>query len=660
MSIKLKLIALFLTPLIAFLFTALMNIYQNITLVNNAERVTSLVKVVVALNNLADTMQAERTFSVLYQLDSEQWRSKLSSQRTITDRKAMLLRNIIEKTDTSQYSKATQTTIEEEMLNLIDDFKTARADVDILTREPSEVIPGLSSPLFRISFAGSSLVHEANSPDTLLAIINYTDVVKLKNALATLNSSFPISLINGRFTKIGKMNNVGKMESKMRAIGANIMQLSKGKLKEDFTKLHKEKLNKIFYKKLSKISSLGLNTPINIELNDWLDDIDAMLSQFSKLEHMTAQSVLTTAGLEQEQAENNFTFWILLLAIIILVTSVISFYLIQRIRTPLANMTERLQDIAEGEADLTKQLDSLPKDELGVLGNWVNTIIDNLRILINQIQDKSVSINQSADQSIQVAHANNGAINLQLGEINMVVTAMNEMAITSQEMAENASVAANSANKGQNYVALCNEKVSENSQVIQDMGKHIKLASTQVTDLENNTSQIHGILSTIQNIAEQTNLLALNAAIEAARAGEQGRGFAVVADEVRNLAIRTQDSTSEISQMLDQFQESTNSVVNAMTQTQEKSIEGLEKAQEAVNALSHVEESVNMISDMNTQIATATEEQSSVCQEMNRNLTQIQLQSDVVQRQSEKALINGEALGEIAKDQNILVGKFST
>ncbi|NQY62803.1 MAG: methyl-accepting chemotaxis protein [Alteromonadaceae bacterium] len=660
MSIKLKLIALFLTPLIAFLFIALMNINQNVTLVNNAERVTSLVKVVVALNNLADTMQAERTYSILYQLDSEQWRSKLSSQRTITDKKAVILRNTIKQTDTSQYSKATQATIEEEMLSLIDDFKAARADVDSLTLEPSEVIPGLSSPLFRISFAGSSLVHEANTPETLLAIINYTDVVKLKNALATLNSSFPISLVNGHFTKIGKMNNVGKMESKMRAIGANIMQLSKGKLNKDFTKLHKEKLNKIFYKKLSKISSLGLNTPINIELNTWLDDIDAMLSQFSTLEHTTAQSVLTTAGLEQEQAENNFTFWIILLAIIIIVTSVTSFYLIQRIRTPLANMTERLQDIAEGEADLTKQLDNLPKDELGVLGNWVNTIIDNLRILINQIQDKSVSINQSADQSVQVAHANNDAINLQLAEINMVVTAMNEMAITSQEMARNASVAADSANKGQNYVVQCNEKVAENSQVIQDMSKHIALASTQVTDLEKNTRQIHGILSTIQNIAEQTNLLALNAAIEAARAGDQGRGFAVVADEVRTLAKRTQDSTSEISQMLDQLQASTNSVVNAMTQTQEKSIEGLEKAQEAVNALSHVEESVNMISDINTQIATATEEQSSVCEEMNRNLTQIQFQSDVVQKQSEKALINGEALGEIAKDQSILVGKFST
>ena len=172
MSIKLKLIALFLTPLIAFLFIALMNINQNVTLVNNAERVTSLVKVVVALNNLADTMQAERTYSILYQLDSAQWRSKLSSQRTITDKKAVILRNTIKQTDTSQYSKATQATIEEEMLSLIDDFKAARADVDSLTLEPSEVIPGLSSPLFRISFAGSSLVHEANTPETLLAIIN--------------------------------------------------------------------------------------------------------------------------------------------------------------------------------------------------------------------------------------------------------------------------------------------------------------------------------------------------------------------------------------------------------------------------------------------------------------------------------------------------------
>ncbi len=660
MSIKLKLIALFLIPLFAFLCTALINISQNVTLVSNAERMTSLVKIVVALNNLSETMQEERTYSVLYQLDSEQWQSKLSSQRKITDKKAVILGNIIKQTDISEYSKQTQATINEEMPSLIIDFKEARNDVDSLTLEAEKVIPGLSSPVFRIAWAGLSLVHEAKSPETLLAIINYTDVVKLKNALATLNSSFPISLVNGHFTKVGKMNNVGKMESKMRAIGANIMQLSKGQLQAEYTKLHKAKLNNIFYKKLSKISTIGLNTPINIELNTWLDEINGMLSQFSKFEHIAAQSVVTAAGVEQDEAENNLIYWIIALVIIIIVTSASSVYLIQCIRTPLAKMTERLQDIAEGEGDLTKQLENLPQDELGILGNWVNTIIDNLRVLINQIQDKSVLINQSADQSIEVAHANNEAINQQLAEISMVVTAMNEMAATSQDMAQNASTAANSANEGQSHVDLCNEKVSENCQAIEDMGEHINMASNQVSGLEKNTNQIHGILSTIGNIAEQTNLLALNAAIEAARAGEQGRGFAVVADEVRTLAKRTQDSTSEISVMLDQLQTSTNSVVEAMTQTQAKSNEGLAKAQQAVKALTQVEESVNMINDMNNQIAAATEEQSSVCEEMNRNMTIIQNQSDVVHKQSQHALTNGQALGEIANAQSDLVGKFST
>jgi len=301
-----------------------------------------------------------------------------------------------------------------------------------------------------------------------------------------------------------------------------------------------------------------------------------------------------------------------------------------------------LQDIAEGEGDLTKQLEGLPKDELGEVGNWVNTIIENLRLLIIEIQTNANSVNQSADQSIHVAHSNNDAVNLQLGEINMVVTAMNEMAVTSQQMAESASTAADSANEGQNYVDICNNKVAENCQAIEEMVAQIGEASHQVSDLEKNTAQIHTILSTIQNIAEQTNLLALNAAIEAARAGDQGRGFAVVADEVRTLAKRTQDSTSEISTMLDQLQSSTNAVVGAMTQTQGKSTEGLEKAQEAVAALNQVKQSVNMINDMNIQIAAATEEQSSVCEEMNKNMVQIQNQSDVVSEQSKQAISIGQ------------------
>jgi len=660
MSIKLKLLALFLIPLIAFFSTAVFNIAQNVTLVNNAEYVTSLVKLVEALNNASDAMQQERSYSNFYQLDSEKWHKELILKRRITDEREAVLINLIKKADISGFSEETQNVIQKKMLSPIRIFKSVRSDVDSLKMKPREIVQKLSAPLFRSAEAGLSLVHEAKTPETQLAIINYSNVVKLKNALGTLHSKLPEALLKGQFPSMNALLSIANMQQKMRDAVSNVMQMTKGQLNVKMTTLHEEVLKKSFYNELNILAKKGIKVPLETELKPWLAHADEILGKISEIEQDAAQVVLTTADAEQNDAQLNFIFWIVLVVIVLSVTLVSSLFLMHRINKPLANMTVRLQDIAEGEADLTKHLENLPKDELGALGNWVNAIIGNLRVLITQIQEKSVSITQSADRSMAVAHANNDAITLQLSEINMVVTAMNEMAVTSLQMAKSASTAANSANEGQTYVDLCNDKVSENCQVIEDMGLHIALACEQVSGLEKNTTQIHGILSTIQNIAEQTNLLALNAAIEAARAGDQGRGFAVVADEVRTLAKRTQDSTSEIANMLDQLQTSTNSVVDAMTQTQEKSSEGLGKAQEAVMALTQVEQAVSMINDMNTQIATATEEQSNVCEEMNRNMTEIQHQSDVVQQQSEQTLANGQALGEIAGAQRELVGKFKT
>jgi len=665
MSIKLKLIALFISPLLAFLITAIINISQNAVIANDAERVSSLVKLVVALNDASDAMQKERTFSVLFTLNSEHWRDELEQQRAITDIKESQLKQLIQETDISSFSQNTKLAIEKDMTKIVSGFKVHRKDINRLELGPDQVNTVLSGNIFGTVWLGLSLVHEAKTTTTLLDIINYTNVVKLKNAMGTLHSSLPISLIDNQVSSMTHLVRISKLESQMRAHGANIMQLSNGELKADFTNLHKEILqgaNKqdSFYRGLSKIAINGINKPLNINLTTWLNEMDMLLSTIRTIEKNSADKVISTAKAEQETAQNNLIFWILLVITISISTIIVSLYLMKGINTPLINMTNRLKDIAEGEGDLTKQLEKLPKDELGTLGNWVNTIIENLRLLIIEIQSTAGEVNTSAEQSIKVAHSNNNAVNLQLSEINMVVTAMNEMAVTSQQMAISASTAADSANEGQNYVGICNLKVSENCQAIEEMVEQISVASDQVSDLEKNTNQIHGILSTIQNIAEQTNLLALNAAIEAARAGEQGRGFAVVADEVRTLAKRTQESTSEISNMLDQLQGSTNAVVSAMTHTQSKSSEGLEKAQEAVNALTQVEQSVNMINDMNIQIAAATEEQSSVCEEMNRNMVQIQNQSDTVKYQSQQASTIGEQLGNVAKNQKKLVAKFTT
>lgn len=665
MSIKLKLIALFIAPLIAFLITATLNISQNITVANDAKQVSSLVKLVIALNDASDAMQKERTFSVLFTLNGERWREELTQKRAVTDNKESQLLQLIQHTDTSGFSEATQTAISSQMTTIVEAFKANRQGIDNLESTPDQINNKLSGNIFGTLWLGLSLVPEAKTPTALLDIINYTNVLKLKNSMGTLHSVLPISIIDDKFLSMNHLIRVSKLESQMRSHGANIMQLSKGTLNEDFSALHNEILQgrkqaESFYRGLSKLAITGINQPLSINLETWLNDMESLLNTLRVIEHDSAQRVITTANAEQKSAQNNLIFWFVLVISIVVITTISSSYLMKGINSPLANMTSRLQDIAEGEADLTKQLENLPRDELGEVGAWVNVIIKSLRLLINEIQSTANDVNISAEQSIHVAHCNNDAVNLQLSEINMVVTAMNEMAVTSQQMAESASTAANSANEGQSYVDICNIKVSENCQAIEEMVEQISDASHQVADLEKNTNQIHGILSTIQNIAEQTNLLALNAAIEAARAGDQGRGFAVVADEVRTLAKRTQDSTSEISTMLDQLQSSTNAVVNAMTHTQGKSTEGLEKAQEAVNALSQVENSVTLINDMNIQIATATEEQSSVCEEMNRNMVQIQNQSDVVQAQSQQALAIGEQLGNVAKTQQELVAKFTT
>ncbi len=660
MSIKLKLIALFITPLIAFIITAFINVYQNAASAEKAEQVTSLVELVVALNTVADSMQQERTLSILYTLDQSTWKNKLTQRRGKTEQLAAQLNKLINETDISSFSSVTQQVISKNMMGDVNSFIRHRDIVDSLSMKPVELVAKLSGNIFGTMWSTMSLVPEANTPELLIDITNYVNLVKFKNSLATLNSQFPETAAQGANISFNSLGRLGKFEAQMRLHGANVLQLSQGELLERFSSLTKETLKPKLYSDLSKLVKKGIGKPVTKNLPAWLTKIDTIFQDVSDIEKLAANNVIARANDNKNTANASLTLWLIIVAVTIVITLALGWWLMNQINRPLAEMTERLQDIAQGEGDLTKKIEKITKDEFGVVGSWVNEIIENLRSLIIEIKNSASEVNSTAEQTNQVSVLNNQAVNVQLSEINMVVTAMNEMAVTSQDMAKSASTAADSANTGQQFVDLSSTKVTENCQAIEEMVGQIEVASSQVTDLENNTTQIHGILATIQNIAEQTNLLALNAAIEAARAGDQGRGFAVVADEVRTLAQRTQDSTGEIAKMLNQLQTSTNSVVDSMNHTQSKSAEGLEKAKEAVEALAQVSEAVTLINDMNIQIAAATEEQSSVCEEMNRNMTQIQEQSDIVNSQSEQALELGQSLENIANTQQSLVAKFTT
>ncbi|WP_018872078.1 PAS domain-containing methyl-accepting chemotaxis protein [Thioalkalivibrio sp. ALJ16] len=246
-----------------------------------------------------------------------------------------------------------------------------------------------------------------------------------------------------------------------------------------------------------------------------------------------------------------------------------------------------------------------------------------LRTVLGRIEDKAEVVSADAEAMASSVEQTAAGVERQQNEIDQVATAMNEMTSTIQEMASNSAHAAEAANHAVQETGAGHEVVNGTVAVINRMAAEVEATAEKLGKLEASTEEIDKILSVIREIAEQTNLLALNAAIEAARAGEHGRGFAVVADEVRSLSQRTDESTVTIRSMIESLQSGAREAMTAMRSSQEQAADGVEKARAAGDSLSTIREAVAQITEMNTQIATAVEEQSAVSEEINRNVTSI-------------------------------------
>src|SRR5471032_883276 len=297
--------------------------------------------------------------------------------------------------------------------------------------------------------------------------------------------------------------------------------------------------------------------------------------------------------------------------------------LIRILIQPLHVMTRAMEDIADGEGDLTKRLTIVNQDEFGILGTAFNRFVERIHTSIREVSSATGQVNEVALRVVAASNSSMFNSDQQASRTNSVAAAINQLGAAAQEIARNAAQASNQASDARSLAEDGQQVVDRSIKAMNQLSTMLSASSTNIESLNSKTVNIGQILEVITSISQQTNLLALNAAIEAARAGEAGRGFAVVADEVRNLAHRTQESAQQVQTMIEELQVGARESVSTMSESQRHSQDSVEIANLAGERLNSVTLRIGEIDGMNQSVATATEEQTSVVESINMDITEI-------------------------------------
>lgn len=349
-------------------------------------------------------------------------------------------------------------------------------------------------------------------------------------------------------------------------------------------------------------------------------------------------------------------------AIMALVTIILLFAtaipIVNGIRGSIVKVVDSLKDIAQENGDLTVRIESHNQDEIGDLVHWFNQFMEKLQGVVTDIVNASLPLSQVAQSLNQLTDDTNRTIDVQQSAANQAKSAVDDMTKSVTAVAESAAEAASAAVDASSAADDGQAVVNHTVQSIQQLAANVDSSAEVIKQLEADSNQVGVVLDVIKGIAEQTNLLALNAAIEAARAGEQGRGFAVVADEVRTLASRTQQSTEQIQTTIEQLQNAARSAVNVMAKGTEQASNSVETANKAGASLAVITETISRITRMNDQIARATGEQQSVAGVISLNVDEIHKRTEETALSSGKlASVSGE-LAQLAKHLQGITQQF--
>jgi methyl-accepting chemotaxis protein len=356
---------------------------------------------------------------------------------------------------------------------------------------------------------------------------------------------------------------------------------------------------------------------------------------------------------------NSFGGTLFFIAVIIAAIFIpLSIFFIKKLLSPFEEVGVLLEEIGQGGGDLTRRLDDSREDEVGRIAKGYNNFVETLTVLLKNVEQTEKGIISIANDLNTVSTTMENDVREQSSQIEQIATAIHEMGASSQDIAQNANSAADSSAKATEALMIGQESVVSTSKSVDQMNEQMKVTQSVVQQLSEDTQAITKVLSVITGVSEQTNLLALNAAIEAARAGEAGRGFAVVADEVRTLAARSNESAEEIKSIIDKLQTRTTEVVQAIEENSSLAISCQEEAKNSEIQLNNISDNITIMNDENTQIASATTQQSHVVGEISPRVTEVSEIAKSIEMVAEETTEECQRLLKESKKLTEMLGRF--